>query len=59
MDGDINDVELLTKLFEVCQFTHIVHMAAQVGRSPNTLRLLGWADRAAACVFSFEGAHTL
>lgn len=30
VDGDINDVELLKKLFKVCQFTDIVHMAAQV-----------------------------
>lgn len=30
-DGDINDIDLLRKLFDVCRFTHIVHMAAQVG----------------------------
>lgn len=30
VDGDINDVDLLGKLFAVCQFTHVVHMAAQV-----------------------------
>ncbi|KAF2282673.1 hypothetical protein P3X46_014650 [Hevea brasiliensis] len=31
VEGDINDVALLKKLFEVVQFTHVMHLAAQAG----------------------------
>lgn len=31
VDGDINDSELLKKLFEVVPFTHVMHLAAQAG----------------------------
>lgn len=30
VDGDINDMDLLQQLFDICKFTHIVHLAAQV-----------------------------
>ncbi|KAH7511645.1 hypothetical protein JRO89_XSUnG0185400 [Xanthoceras sorbifolium] len=31
VEGDINDVALLRKLFEVVAFTHVMHLAAQAG----------------------------
>ncbi|PHT98153.1 UDP-glucuronate 4-epimerase 6 [Capsicum chinense] len=31
VDGDINDAELLTKLFDMVPFTHVLHLAAQAG----------------------------
>ncbi|CAK9151323.1 unnamed protein product [Ilex paraguariensis] len=31
VDGDINDAELLTKLFDIVPFSHVLHMAAQAG----------------------------
>eukprot|EP00897_Mesotaenium_endlicherianum_P006542 jgi/Mesen1/5916/ME000030S05183 len=31
IEGDINDMDLLTKLFEIVKFTHVAHMAAQAG----------------------------
>lgn len=31
VEGDINDVRLLAKLFEVVKFTHVMHLAAQAG----------------------------
>lgn len=31
VDGDINDGPLLTKLFDVAAFTHVLHLAAQAG----------------------------
>ncbi|CAM8942482.1 hypothetical protein QQ045_013928 [Rhodiola kirilowii] len=31
VEGDINDVKLLTKLFDVVVFTHVMHLAAQAG----------------------------
>ncbi|PSS21578.1 UDP-glucuronate 4-epimerase [Actinidia chinensis var. chinensis] len=31
IEGDINDIALLTKLFEVVPFTHVMHLAAQAG----------------------------
>ncbi|KAI3693284.1 hypothetical protein L6452_33117 [Arctium lappa] len=31
VEGDINDVALLKKLFEVIPFTHVMHLAAQAG----------------------------
>lgn len=31
VDGDINDAELLKKLFDVVSFTHVLHLAAQAG----------------------------
>ncbi|RVW76886.1 UDP-glucuronate 4-epimerase 3 [Vitis vinifera] len=31
VEGDINDSELLRKLFEVVAFTHVMHLAAQAG----------------------------
>ena len=31
VEGDINDVALLKKLFEVVPFTHVMHLAAQAG----------------------------
>lgn len=31
VEGDINDVSLLKKLFEVVKFTHVMHLAAQAG----------------------------
>ncbi|KAB5526970.1 hypothetical protein DKX38_020817 [Salix brachista] len=31
VEGDINDVTLLKKLFEVVPFTHVMHLAAQAG----------------------------
>ncbi|KAF3623342.1 UDP-glucuronate 4-epimerase 6 [Capsicum annuum] len=31
VDGDINDAELLTKLFDIVPFTHVLHLAAQAG----------------------------
>nr|GMD29814.1 UDP-glucuronate 4-epimerase 3 [Ipomoea batatas]GMD33159.1 UDP-glucuronate 4-epimerase 3 [Ipomoea batatas]GMD34807.1 UDP-glucuronate 4-epimerase 3 [Ipomoea batatas] len=31
VEGDINDVSLLNKLFEVVQFSHVMHLAAQAG----------------------------
>lgn len=31
VEGDINDVALLKKLFELVQFTHVMHLAAQAG----------------------------
>ena len=33
VDGDINDTELLVKLFDICKFTHVLHLAAQVDTS--------------------------
>ncbi|KAJ6722742.1 UDP-GLUCURONATE 4-EPIMERASE 2-RELATED [Salix koriyanagi] len=33
VEGDINDVALLKKLFEVVPFTHVMHLAAQAGVS--------------------------
>ncbi|KAL3818178.1 hypothetical protein ACJIZ3_004083 [Penstemon smallii] len=31
VEGDINDADLLSKLFEIVQFTHVMHLAAQAG----------------------------
>ena len=31
VEGDINDIALLKKLFEVVAFTHVMHLAAQAG----------------------------
>lgn len=31
VDGDINDADLLRKLFDVVPFTHVMHLAAQAG----------------------------
>ncbi|KAJ9188458.1 hypothetical protein P3X46_003815 [Hevea brasiliensis] len=31
VEGDINDVSLLKRLFKVVQFTHVMHLAAQAG----------------------------
>ncbi|CAF2124116.1 hypothetical protein BRARA_C02294 [Brassica rapa] len=31
VEGDINDVELLRKLFKIVSFTHVMHLAAQAG----------------------------
>ncbi|XP_042518675.1 UDP-glucuronate 4-epimerase 6-like [Macadamia integrifolia] len=31
VDGDLNDAQLLSKLFDVVPFTHILHLAAQAG----------------------------
>ncbi|XP_055813921.1 UDP-glucuronate 4-epimerase 6 [Solanum dulcamara] len=31
VEGDINDAELLRKLFDIVPFTHILHLAAQAG----------------------------
>lgn len=31
VDGDLNDGELLARLFDLVQFTHILHLAAQAG----------------------------
>ncbi|XP_061373015.1 UDP-glucuronate 4-epimerase 6-like isoform X2 [Gastrolobium bilobum] len=31
VEGDLNDAPLLTKLFDVVSFTHILHLAAQAG----------------------------
>ncbi|KAL9666284.1 hypothetical protein QQ045_000611 [Rhodiola kirilowii] len=31
VEGDINDYELLAKLFDVVAFTHVMHLAAQAG----------------------------
>ena len=31
VEGDINDMTLLKKLFELMTFTHVLHLAAQVG----------------------------
>ncbi|KAL3616545.1 UDP-glucuronate 4-epimerase 3 [Castilleja foliolosa] len=31
VEGDINDVELLKKLFDIVPFTHVMHLAAQAG----------------------------
>lgn len=31
VEGDINDQQLLTKLFEVVKITHVLHLAAQAG----------------------------
>lgn len=31
VDGDVNDARLLSKLFDIVQFTHVMHLAAQAG----------------------------
>ncbi|MCE5167016.1 UDP-glucuronate 4-epimerase 6 [Datura stramonium] len=31
VEGDINDAELLNKLFDIVPFTHVLHLAAQAG----------------------------
>ncbi|CAA0806053.1 UDP-glucuronate 4-epimerase 3 [Striga hermonthica] len=31
VEGDINDSDLLTKLFDIVKFTHVMHLAAQAG----------------------------
>lgn len=31
VEGDINDAELLTKLFDIVPFSHVLHLAAQAG----------------------------
>ncbi|CAI5505816.1 unnamed protein product, partial [Closterium sp. Naga37s-1] len=31
VEGDINDQQLLSKLFEIVRFTHVLHLAAQAG----------------------------
>ncbi|MED6137855.1 UDP-glucuronate 4-epimerase 3 [Stylosanthes scabra] len=31
VEGDINDVELVKKLFKIVTFTHVIHLAAQAG----------------------------
>ncbi|XP_042486295.1 UDP-glucuronate 4-epimerase 6-like [Macadamia integrifolia] len=31
VDGDLNDAQLLSKLFDIIPFTHILHLAAQAG----------------------------
>ena len=31
VEGDLNDVELLTKLYDVVPFSHVLHLAAQAG----------------------------
>ena len=31
VDGDLNDGPLLRRLFRLCDFTHVLHLAAQVG----------------------------
>ena len=41
VEGDINDIDLLRKLFDVVAFTHVMHLAAQAGvryamRNPNS-----------------------
>ena len=34
VDGDINDRALLDRLFGMCSFTHVLHLAAQVRFKP-------------------------
>ncbi|PHU11117.1 UDP-glucuronate 4-epimerase 4 [Capsicum chinense] len=31
VEGDINDMKLLVRLFEIAKFTHVMHLAAQAG----------------------------
>ncbi|XP_004239852.2 UDP-glucuronate 4-epimerase 6-like [Solanum lycopersicum] len=31
VDGDINDIDLVNKLFDIVRFTHVLHLAAQAG----------------------------
>jgi UDP-glucuronate 4-epimerase len=30
VDADLNDEEVLKEIFDMCQFTHVLHLAAQV-----------------------------
>lgn len=40
VEGDLNDRQLLEELFQICKFTHIIHLAAQVRtQSPCELPL--------------------
>ena len=34
-DGDLNDRSLLARLFALCEFTHVLHLAAQVRLQPH------------------------
>lgn len=40
VDGDITDAPLLADLFELCDFTHVLHLAAQVGMAGNFALIL-------------------
>lgn len=31
VDADLNDEEVLKEIFDICQFTHVLHLAAQAG----------------------------
>lgn len=35
VDGDLNDRSLLHHLFELCSFSHVLHLAAQVLQNPK------------------------
>lgn len=53
VDGDLNDAALLRKLFDECQFTHILHLAAQVS-NPARCPILGCCDLSTSSVYRQE-----
>eukprot|EP00850_Spirogloea_muscicola_P016671 SM000137S00449 [mRNA] locus=s137:152713:155570:- [translate_table: standard] len=50
-EGDINDMELLNKLFELVRFSHIMHMAAQAGNPASYIHsnVAGFVSLLEAC----------
>jgi hypothetical protein len=63
VDGDINDTDLLVKLFGICKFTHVLHLAAQVdcsaltthresSQQPSFCSLIRRAEIVAQCALS-------
>ncbi|CAN4096616.1 unnamed protein product [Withania somnifera] len=37
VEGDVNDVRMLAKLFDIVAFTHVMHLAAQAGVSSSSV----------------------
>lgn len=50
-DGDITDAALLAKLFGLCEFTHVLHLAAQVrkGRGAKHLDVNNYTRKRWSC----------
>lgn len=57
VEGDINDPQLLAKLFDLVKFTHVAHLAAQAGvryalENPSSYihsNVAGWVNLLEAC----------
>jgi hypothetical protein len=60
VDADLVDDGVLREVFRLCQFTHVLHLAAQVGSNPTRLPTLGQASTVQVGVTAVHGAppHT-